>query len=433
MNRARFFVLSLAILTLPAFCEDADPCAKPAARALVLSGGGAKGAFEAGAVYHLVVHRGCDFRDFSGVSAGALNAAFLAQAPVEGDSLSNLKIHAGKLVEVWRGIRSRKDILRGRFLATPRLVVFGIESLNDFKPLRALIERNIRMEALAHSGRAVRVGTVSFYDGTYREVALGADPLEQFQFLDYIYASALIPVYGAMPRIQENFVQTPDSENWSQFADGSIRHTTPVVGYFPIRRTRAFTAAAREGAGQEGPLETPADIPPHGSLEQLFIVVASPYNPASDSLPTPANGSRHVTDGREILKRTLIVVLDAPYRWDLDYALMANSALESRRDLLRWAKTSLGPEQRGEFLAHFNQFPITSFNRDADGASEPYVLALVSPEKEFAETYEFDPANTRMQLHKGCLAANEMMVGRFHGADMRKQCDDEFPELPAVP
>src|SRR2546425_9394207 len=59
-------------------------------RALVLSGGGAKGAFEAGAVYHLVVHRGCDFTDLSGVSAGALNAAFLAQAPSRSQSQANL-------------------------------------------------------------------------------------------------------------------------------------------------------------------------------------------------------------------------------------------------------------------------------------------------------------------------------------------------------
>lgn len=57
-----------------------DPCANQKQRAVVMSGGGAKGTFEAGAIYHLVVQRHCDFHEFSGCSVGALNGAFLAQA-----------------------------------------------------------------------------------------------------------------------------------------------------------------------------------------------------------------------------------------------------------------------------------------------------------------------------------------------------------------
>src|ERR1700685_103622 len=72
----------LILLLLVSFClaNAENPCGSLKQRALVLSGGGVKGALEAGAIYHLVVERGCDFGEFSGVSVGALNAVFLAQA-----------------------------------------------------------------------------------------------------------------------------------------------------------------------------------------------------------------------------------------------------------------------------------------------------------------------------------------------------------------
>ena len=44
-------------------------------RALVLSGGGSKGAFEVGAIAHLI-NKKVDFQLFTGTSVGALNAAF---------------------------------------------------------------------------------------------------------------------------------------------------------------------------------------------------------------------------------------------------------------------------------------------------------------------------------------------------------------------
>ena len=49
-------------------------------RALVLSGGGAKGSFQIGAMEELIFNRGLDFEILCGVSVGALNASFLAQA-----------------------------------------------------------------------------------------------------------------------------------------------------------------------------------------------------------------------------------------------------------------------------------------------------------------------------------------------------------------
>ena len=86
ISKVRFVIGWIAVLL---FCipwaSAQDPCHAADRRALILSGGGVKGAFEAGAVYHLVVLRGCDFQDFAGVSVGALGSAFLAQAATSND------------------------------------------------------------------------------------------------------------------------------------------------------------------------------------------------------------------------------------------------------------------------------------------------------------------------------------------------------------
>ena len=50
-------------------------------RALILGGGGARGAYQVGMLDVLVNELELDFQIMRGVSIGALNAAFLAQAP----------------------------------------------------------------------------------------------------------------------------------------------------------------------------------------------------------------------------------------------------------------------------------------------------------------------------------------------------------------
>jgi hypothetical protein len=445
-------VLLLAFACAPAWAQSADPCAQATPRALVLSGGGAKGAFEAGAIYHLVVHRGCDFKDFSGVSVGALNVAYLAQAPVQGNSLASLQAQSKGLVELWRSIQGPKQVMRGRFLGTPRLLIFGTESLKDFTPLRRLVEREIKLDSLLRSGREVRVGTVSFYDGSYREVTPNSPQLlAPAQFLDYVYASALIPVIGKMPRIQEDKNQSADSHYWSQFSDGGVRHPTPVAGYFPV--CGAKTALLQQRFLKPSETTPPGRVDvfcdpnrpapgtlPHGNLTQLFVVIANPYDPASDHLPPPGccgdpKGIRHVKNGKEVLWRTLEVVLNSPYRWDLSYALMANDALRSRADLLEWARATLDSRAFDQFTREFGDesFPVGSYNSSPDANwSLPYTIALVTPKEEFAETYQFDPANIRKQLRQGCLAADAVMASTFHLPPMKPQCDAEFPEEVAV-
>jgi len=74
ISKVRFAIgwITVLLFCIP-WANAQDPCHTADRRALILSGGGVKGAFEAGAVYHLVVLRGCDFQDFAGISVGALS------------------------------------------------------------------------------------------------------------------------------------------------------------------------------------------------------------------------------------------------------------------------------------------------------------------------------------------------------------------------
>src|ERR671923_797210 len=83
-----------------------------AKRALVMSGGGAKGAFELGAIDYLVNDRKLDFDVIAGVSVGSLNAVLLAQ----GQGFQGLQQQVKRLKDVWFGIRGNDDIYRTRLL-----------------------------------------------------------------------------------------------------------------------------------------------------------------------------------------------------------------------------------------------------------------------------------------------------------------------------
>jgi hypothetical protein len=254
------------------------------------SGGGSKGAFETGAIYHLVVHRHCDFHEFSGASVGALNGAFLAQAAESTDtseSLASLTTQTEALVSLWQSVKDSGDIRKGRRLATLRFGLFGIENLNDFRPLMRLLHANISTEKLA-KGRPVRVSVVSFWDGGYREVL--ARPLLSKRggttFLDYLYASSVPPVYGKLPRILDGS-QADDPRLWPQFTDGSLRHITPVASYFKVCKLQvpptngvAPVAGERDCTSSSG-----FAAPAHEPLQQLFVIVTSPYSHDSDLLP----------------------------------------------------------------------------------------------------------------------------------------------------
>jgi len=128
----------------PACTPSPRPLTAPAA--LVLSGGGAKGAYEAG-VAAALIEGGLAIRLVAGSSAGALNAAMIADGRIE------------RLEALWRGLtRDRVYTLRTRVLFAGLLpgwlTLLALDragSLFDPQPLRELIDASIDFERVRAS------------------------------------------------------------------------------------------------------------------------------------------------------------------------------------------------------------------------------------------------------------------------------------------
>jgi hypothetical protein len=410
--------------------ETAKKCEPNNDRALVLSGGGAKGAFEAGAIFHFVKHRDCDFRDIAGVSVGALNGAYIAQAPSDENSLLNLQEKTQVLIDFWRSINGPDDILRPRFLGKLRLLLSGLDSLNDFTPLEKIIERGIHPTKIRESKRSLRVGVVSLYDGVYHEF----DPnqvQDDGEFRKYILASTAIPVYARLPRIPSSTSNSGlDSE--IQYADGGVSHATPLAAYFsPCDFSPKLLLRGVKQFGRVTPCVVSGLQEHSGPIKELFVVVANPYDPASASLETKKTA---MSDGWEILERTFDVFFTSGYRWDLNFALAANRMLKWREDTYAWAKSIAQEDKAREVLGIMGQgilskteFPVRSANPGPEGFSLSYKMGVVAPLKLYADTYGFDKANIRLQLYKGCIHADLMMAQKFGMGSMRGACKREFP------
>ena len=141
-------LLSLALGAAPATASSCGASVRPldVPTALVLSGGGAKGAYEAG-VAAVLVERGLPIRLVAGSSAGALNAAMIADGRMD------------RLDALWRGLtRDRVYSLRARVffagLLPGWLTLLTLDragSLFDPGPLRELIDASLDLERIRAS------------------------------------------------------------------------------------------------------------------------------------------------------------------------------------------------------------------------------------------------------------------------------------------
>lgn len=141
---------------------------------LVLAGGGARGAFQAGAERILREEGGYRWTRVFGVSVGALNGTLIAQRRYD------------RLQELWRTVREG-DVYR-RFswpVVAWRIAVRRKLGFYDNSPLRELIIREGSGHPFlvpAHAGR------VSLVSGTY-SLADSSDP----EFLEAVWHSATLP------------------------------------------------------------------------------------------------------------------------------------------------------------------------------------------------------------------------------------------------
>lgn len=223
--------------------------------ALVLSGGGARGAFQAGvlrAIFEISKEAGNLnlFRNIVGVSAGAINAAYLA---AEADDIDRA---TEKMCAMWRKLTS-EDVFRTDSITVGRTAwrlaravsLGGFSSklrprklgLLDVEPLRELLAENIRFSRISQNIEADHLHSLAVSATDYSTSIgvtffMGAKDLKEWKrvqrlgirqeiSVDHVMASASIPLF---------FPPWPIDNR--HYGDGCLRNTAPLS---PARRIGA--------------------------------------------------------------------------------------------------------------------------------------------------------------------------------------------------
>ena len=176
-------------------------------RALVLSGGGSKGAYQVGVLKKWMGEEERDYDIVCGVSVGALNSAGLAMVPK-----GQPKDAVAWLESFWRDhVTGNNAIYRG-WRPFGALESLWKPSIYDSSPLIQLITKTIDPKKVAACGRQVRVGAVCLDTGEYR-YGTQDDP----NFASWVLASSAYPVFF-----------TPINIEGKLWSDGGIKRVTPL-------------------------------------------------------------------------------------------------------------------------------------------------------------------------------------------------------------
>lgn len=193
----------------------------PSKRALVLSGGSIKGAYEAGAL-KAIFEAGFKPEYVYGISVGNLNSTFItheaAKQFIATGSVDWLKV-ADELWKFWSTeIDEPKKLVKQKcnlllLLSLNWGLIFKkFDSILDTTPLQNLIKQHINPDVIKKSPVQLHVGAVNIYSGEIKYV----DPQDP-DFLDYVVASTAIPIMMPVKII-----------NGMPYLDGGLRDVAPL-------------------------------------------------------------------------------------------------------------------------------------------------------------------------------------------------------------
>ncbi|MCK8059850.1 MULTISPECIES: patatin-like phospholipase family protein [unclassified Fusibacter] len=165
-------------------------------RALVLEGGGAKGAYHVGA-WKALDERGEKFDIVTGTSIGALNGSLYAQGDLE------------LAIDLWSNL-SAEQVVAGDTELLEKLINFNVTSEDflpaiyylrsvigkmglDISPLRKLVKDTIDEEKVRNSKTKLGIVTVSLTD--FKPIEVGIDEIPKDLLHEYLLASANLPIF----------------------------------------------------------------------------------------------------------------------------------------------------------------------------------------------------------------------------------------------
>jgi len=177
-----------------------------AKRVLIMSGGGSKGAFQAGVIEQLN-REGWDPDAVAGISVGALNGVMVATG------------QSDKLIRIWQDLREEQVLKKRRIDRQAKnylLHKIGVEKATlgffDNSPLKKKLKESVGSKFTKH----YYCGTVNIETGAYKE-HIARPMMVPWNYLDAVIASTAIPV-----------VFDPVNLDGELHVDGGVRHMNPI-------------------------------------------------------------------------------------------------------------------------------------------------------------------------------------------------------------
>ncbi len=249
-------------------------------RALVLSGGGSKGAYQVGALKHILGERNVTYDAFCGVSVGAINCAFLSMFKMgqEQDAILNL-------TDMWSQLDNSK--IYKRWFPFGRWHAIWKKSFFDSSPLYSLLKSGLDLAKIRDSGKQVSVGTVSLSSGKYTIF----DQTSEF-FIEAVIASASFP--GML---------TPVKFMGQLWTDGGVKEISPIK------------KAVELGA------------------DEIDVIITSPHTRVKHFIENPTTV--------DVLKRSLDLSTDKIMANDIEKVEMYNKLVEAGLTNKKYVKLNI--------------------------------------------------------------------------------------------
>lgn len=185
-------------------------------RALILSGGSIKGAFQAGAIKQ-VLDEGFEPDIIHGISVGSLNGCFMTNETGKRNNEFEWPEIGEYLTNFWiKSIKGPDSIIdkKSKFKLLKELVTNKFNGLTSTKPLRDLLGRIVSIENLRKSKIDFSAGAVNMVSGNIKYFnALDND------FIKAVIASTAIPLVMPLSDI-----------GGTPYYDGGLRDVAPLKG-----------------------------------------------------------------------------------------------------------------------------------------------------------------------------------------------------------
>jgi len=372
--------------------------------ALVLSGGGARGAYQVGVLRQIArQHPEFSFPIITGVSAGAINAAFIAS------HREDLAQATEQLAQRWSTLTTstvmRTDVpsLLGNAMRIAGTVATGgariapaTKGLVDTRPLRRFLEtlvkpenieaniRDGRLQALAVSATSYRTGdSITFVQG-----APDAAMWDRFRRrsradrigVDHVLASAAIPLFFPACQVEGEY-----------FGDGSLRQPYPLAPAVHLGADRLLAVSSRYSSPAQADDAEPGPYPSTARI--LGLMLNSIF---LDQLDADAERLERVN---ELLQR-----VDPKQRWRLPEREVELLVLRPSRDIGRMA--ALYERKLPRALRHLVRGLGTRRGSGSDLLS--YLLFVPEFLSDLIELGERDAEMNRASIHRfmeGCAPA----------------------------